>query len=228
VSIFVNPMQFGPKEDLATYPRDLQADCLKCQTAGVDLVFCPSVEEMYGTSFFSYIDMTGPSQGLCGKKRETFFKGVCTVVGKLFNIVAPDRAYFGEKDAQQLMVVRRMVKDLNFDIEIIGGETVREADGLAMSSRNSYLDETQRQAATVINRALCRGKALVAQGETSAARVKEEIRQTIEQEPLATVEYVDIVRCSDTEPIETLSGEFIAAVAVNIGKVRLIDNFIYK
>ena len=228
VSVFVNPIQFGPNEDLATYPRDLERDAALCENAGANLIFHPEPENMYESDFCSFIDMDGLTKGLCGKTRPTHFRGVCTVVGKLFNIVEPDRAYFGQKDAQQLAVIRRMVRDLNFNLEVIGCPIIREDDGLAKSSRNTYLSKEERKAAVILHKALLRGEELVKAGEKSAATVKQAITEIIESEPLAKIDYVEIVNFDNIETIETIDGSILAAVAVYIGKTRLIDNFIYE
>lgn len=226
VSVFVNPIQFGPSEDLASYPRDLQRDAALCEEAGASLVFHPADEEMYFDDFCTYVDMHDLTKGLCGKTRPTHFRGVCTVVSKLFNIVAPDRAYFGQKDAQQLAVIRRMVRDLNFDLEIVGCPIVREADGLAKSSRNTYLSEAERKAAVILHRGLTEGENLLKSGETDAAKIADAIKGKIESEPLAKIDYVEVVDWNTLKPIEKVQGEVLAAVAVYIGKTRLIDNFI--
>lgn len=226
VSVFVNPIQFGPTEDLATYPRDLEHDAALCEAAGADLIFHPQPEEMYFDNFCTYIDMDNLTKGLCGKTRPTHFRGVCTVVGKLFNIVQPDRAYFGQKDAQQLAVIRRMVRDLNFNLEIIGCPIVRESDGLAKSSRNTYLSPEERQAAVILHKGLVKGEEMVRAGETDAGTVKKAIRDVIESEPLAKIDYVEIVDFDSIEEKAVLDGSILAAVAVYIGKTRLIDNFI--
>ena len=228
VSVFVNPIQFGPNEDLATYPRDLERDAALCENAGANLIFHPEPENMYESDFCSFIDMDGLTKGLCGKTRPTHFRGVCTVVGKLFNIVEPDRAYFGQKDAQQLAVIRRMVRDLNFNLEVIGCPIIREDDGLAKSSRNTYLSKEERKAAVFLHIGLLRGEELVKAGEKSAATVKQAITEIIESEPLAKIDYVEIVNFDNIETIETIDGSILAAVAVYIGKTRLIDNFIYE
>ncbi len=231
VSIFVNPMQFAPNEDLESYPRDLEKDAKLCEQAGVDLIFHPQPEEMYAPGFCSYVDMNGLTTELCGKSRPIHFRGVQTVVLKLFHIVTPDRAYFGQKDAQQLAVVRRMVRDLNVGTQIVGCPIIREADGLAKSSRNSYLNEQERQAALVLNRSLHVGKALVEAGETSAQAVKQAVTQEIEKEPMAKIDYVDVVDFDSVTPIEKLdaaNGSVLVAIAVYIGKTRLIDNFIVE
>ncbi len=226
VSIFVNPMQFGPKEDLASYPRDLEKDARLCEAAGVDLIFHPEPEEMYADGFCSYVDMDGLTTELCGKSRPTHFRGVQTVVLKLFHIITPDRAYFGQKDAQQLAVVKRMVKDLNVDTEIIGCPIVREADGLAKSSRNTYLNAQERQAALVLSRSLAAGKKLTDAGEKNAAAVIGAIKAEIEKEPLAKIDYVDIVDFETITPVERIGESTLVAIAVYIGKTRLIDNMI--
>ena len=231
VSIFVNPMQFAPNEDLESYPRDLEKDAKLCEQAGVDLIFHPQPEEMYAPGFCSYVDMNGLTTELCGKSRPIHFRGVQTVVLKLFHIVTPDRAYFGQKDAQQLAVVRRMVRDLNVGTQIVGCPIIREADGLAKSSRNTYLNEQERQAALVLNRSLHVGKALVEAGETSARAVKQAVTQEIEKEPMAKIDYVDVVDFDSVTPIEKLdaaNGSVLVAIAVYIGKTRLIDNFIIE
>lgn len=226
VSVFVNPIQFGPKEDLATYPRDLARDRVLCENAGASLIFHPEKEDMYFDDFCTYVDMESLTEGLCGKTRPTHFRGVCTVVAKLFNIVTPDRAYFGQKDAQQLAVIRRMVRDLNFDLEIVGCPIIREADGLAKSSRNTYLSEKERKAAVILHKGLTKGEELVKNGEKSAKKVEEEIRRIIESEPLARIDYVEIVDFDTIQKAETIEGTILAAVAVYIGNTRLIDNFI--
>lgn len=226
VSIFVNPMQFGPSEDLASYPRDLDKDAKMCGDAGVDLIFHPQPEEMYAPGFCSYVDMNGLTDGLCGKSRPGHFRGVQTVVLKLFHTVTPDRAYFGQKDAQQLAVIRRMVTDLNLDIEIIGCPVVREPDGLAKSSRNTYLNKEERQAALVLSRSLAAGKEIILSGERNAETVRQAILREIEKEPLAKADYVEIVDSDTISPVDTLNHGVLAAIAVFIGRTRLIDNFI--
>ncbi|MDE6970754.1 MAG: pantoate--beta-alanine ligase [Eubacterium sp.] len=228
VSIFVNPMQFGPNEDLASYPRDLEKDAALCEAAGVDLIFHPQPEEMYAPGFCSYVDMNGLTTQLCGKSRPIHFRGVQTVVLKLFHIVTPDRAYFGQKDAQQLAVVKRMVRDLNVGTEIVGCPIIREADGLAKSSRNTYLNEAERQAALVLSRSLNAGRALVENGETSAQAVRDAIINEIEKEPMAKIDYVDVVSFDTITPVETIQGSILVAIAVFIGKTRLIDNFMVE
>ena len=223
VSIFVNPMQFGPTEDLATYPRDLDHDAALCESAGVDLIFHPEPEEMYEKDFCSFVDMTGLTEGLCGKTRPIHFRGVCTVVNKFFNIVTPNRAYFGQKDGQQLAVIKRMVRDLNMDIEIIGCPIVREEDGLAKSSRNTYLSPEERKAALILSKTVALGKEL-AKTEKDANKVVEAMKKNIETEPMAKIDYVEAVDALSMEPVEKLEGTCMLAMAVYIGKTRLIDN----
>ena len=223
VSIFVNPMQFGPTEDLATYPRDLDHDAALCESAGVDLIFHPEAEEMYEKDFCSFVAMTRLTEGLCGKTRPIHFRGVCTVVNKLFNIVTPDHAYFGQKDGQQLAVIKRMVRDLNMDIEIVGCPIVREEDGLAKSSRNTYLSHEERKAALILSKTVALGKEL-AKTEKDANKVVEAMKKNIETEPLAKIDYVEAVDALSMAPVEKLEGTCMLAMAVYIGKTRLIDN----
>lgn len=225
VSIFVNPMQFGPNEDLASYPRDLEHDAKVCEAHGVDLIFHPTPEEMYGDNFYSYVDMDVLTKELCGLSRPVHFRGVCTVVAKLFNIVTPDKAYFGQKDAQQLAVIKRMVKDLNMPLTIVGCPIIREEDGLARSSRNTYLSPKERKAALVLSRSIFLGKKMVEQGEKDCRKIKEAMTAEIEKEPLAKIDYVKIVDLSTMQQVETTEHGVLAAIAVYIGKTRLIDNF---
>lgn len=226
VSVFVNPIQFAPNEDLATYPRDLEADKKLCESTGADLIFNPEPEEMYPNGFSTHVAMENLTKELCGKTRPTHFGGVCTVVSKLFNIVAPDRAYFGQKDAQQLAIIKRMVLDLNFDIEIVGCPIMREADGLAKSSRNTYLNAEERSAALILSRAIKLGEDMVKNGERSADAVIKAMTDKINTEPLAKIDYVNAVDALSITPVKELDGEVLVAVAVYIGKTRLIDNFI--
>lgn len=225
VSIFVNPMQFGPGEDLESYPRDLDKDSAYCETLGADLIFHPEPSEMYMDGFCSYVDMSVLTEELCGLSRPVHFRGVCTVVNKLFHIVQPDRAYFGQKDAQQLAVIKRMVQDLNMDLEIVGCPIVREADGLAKSSRNTYLSTEERQAALVLSKAVKLGQELVAAGETDAEKIVSGMRALIEKEPLARIDYVKAVDGLTMQQIDTVKAPMLVALAVYIGKTRLIDNF---
>lgn len=224
VSIFVNPIQFGPTEDLASYPRDFERDRQVCSEMGVDLIFHPQPEGMYAEDFCTYVDMDVLTTQLCGKSRPTHFRGVLTVVSKLFHIAQPDRAYFGEKDAQQLAVIRRMVRDLNFNLKVVGCPIVREADGLAKSSRNTYLNETERKAALVLSCAIDEGKRLLEAGEKDAARIVAAMRAIIEAEPLARIDYVELVDGDSLQPLKTVAGTVLGAVAVYIGTTRLIDN----
>lgn len=228
VSIFVNPMQFGANEDLSTYPRDLEADSRLCESLGVDLIFHPSVEEMYNPGFCSFVDMTGLTKELCGKSRPIHFRGVCTVVTKLFNIVTPDKAFFGQKDAQQLAVIKRMTADLNMDIEIVGCPIIREEDGLARSSRNVYLNTEERQAALILSKTIQLGQQMVQQGTRSASQLLAAMKASLESEPLAHIDYVEAVSMDTIQPIDTLQGQVLVAMAVFIGKTRLIDNFIVE
>jgi len=232
VSIFVNPIQFGPNEDFASYPRDLDQDAALCESIGVDLIFHPEAEEMYDKDFGTYVDMEGLTKELCGKSRPTHFKGVQTVVSKLFHIIPADRAYFGQKDAQQLAVIKKMVRDLSMDIEIIGCPIIREEDGLAKSSRNTYLSQEERQAALILSESLTEGRKAIEAGERDASKIKKGILDVISKEPLAKVDYVEIVNFSNIEPIADLNaasgGEILCAIAVYIGKTRLIDNFIME
>lgn len=228
VSIFVNPIQFGPKEDLSTYPRDLYRDSKVCERAGADIIFHPENEEMYFGDFSTFVDMSGLTAGLCGKSRPNHFRGVCTVVTKLFNIVSPDRAYFGEKDAQQLAVIKRMVRDLNIDIEIIGCHIVREKDGLAKSSRNTYLSVEERNAATILNKSLTLAKEKIQSGERNSEVIIKLIEEILNSEKLARVDYIEVVDSLSMEKVERIEKSVLVAIAVFIGKTRLIDNFTYE
>ncbi len=227
VSDFVNPTQFGVNEDLSSYPRDINRDAALCEEAGADVIFHPEPEEMYFSDNCTFVDMDRLTKGLCGKTRPTHFRGVCTVVSKLFNIVTPDRAYFGQKDAQQLAVIRRMVRDMNFGIDIVGCPIVREEDGLAMSSRNTYLNPKERKAALILHKSLSLGEEMIQAGEKDAVKVKNAIVKNMKTEPLARIDYVELVDGETLEPVETIEGPILAATAVYIGKTRLIDNFSY-
>jgi pantoate--beta-alanine ligase len=228
VSIFVNPIQFGPSEDLASYPRDLDKDAILCSDSGAHLIFAPEEVEMYSNDAVTNIRVKELTTGLCGAKRPGHFDGVCTVVSKLFNIIPADKAYFGEKDAQQLAVIKRMVRDLNFDIEIIGCPIVREDDGLAKSSRNAYLSSKERNAALILNSSLTKGKELLKSGEKSTEVLKNFIKKQIQSEVLAKIDYIQIVDASSIKPIEFIDNPILVAIAVFIGKTRLIDNFTWK
>jgi pantoate--beta-alanine ligase len=228
VSIFVNPIQFGPNEDLANYPRDLERDCALCEKLGADLIFTPQADEMYPEGRVTYVDIEQLGLHLCGASREGHFRGVCTVVSKLFHIVTPDRAYFGQKDAQQFVIIKRMAQDLNFPVEIIPCDIVREDDGLAMSSRNAYLNKEQRKAALILSQSLKAAKAQFDNGERDLSAIKKQIRETLQSEPLAVIDYVEIVDLDCLSPITEASNEMLVAIAVFIGKTRLIDNFVYR
>ena len=224
VSIFVNPLQFAPGGDYEKYPRPETVDEEFCRSAGVDVLFRPTPDEMYPAGFSVAIEETSLSATLCGKSRPGHFRGVCTVVAKLFNVLAPDAAVFGEKDFQQLAIIRRMVRDLNFPVEIIGAPTVRESDGLAFSSRNQYLSAAERQQAPVLRAALVEGARLAAGGEHSAAVILEAARKVIGTAPLARIDYLELVNADTLQPIESVQPNSLIAVAAFFGQTRLIDN----
>lgn len=224
VSLFVNPTQFGPHEDYQRYPRDFARDAAMAESVGVDLLFAPEVEEMYPPGYQTYVEVTEVTRRLEGAARPGHFRGVATVCAKLFNIVQADRAYFGKKDYQQLKVIQRLVRDLNLPVEIVPCETVREPDGLAMSSRNVYLKPEERQAATVLYRALCAGRDAILAGERDGAKVQRLIEQVIATEPLVQPEYVDVANAESLEPLEALQGEVLLSLAARVGIARLIDN----
>lgn len=226
VSVFVNPTQFGPNEDLEDYPRDFARDSALCESIGADLIFHPEPEEMYDDAC-AYVSIHTLSDTLCGKTRPIHFKGVCTVVSKLFHIVTPDNAYFGQKDAQQLAIIKKMVKDLNFDIRIVGCPIIREEDGLAKSSRNTYLNPEERKAALCLHRAVLRGQEVIAAG-CSSEMVRREMEKVILAEPLAKIDYVSVVDALTMQPVDRVDRDVLAAMAVYIGKTRLIDNFSYE
>lgn len=228
VSDFVNPTQFGPNEDLESYPRDLNRDAALCENAGASLIFNPEPSEMYANDACTFMEMNDLTGELCGKTRPIHFRGVCTVVSKLFNIVTPDKAYFGQKDAQQLAVIRRMVRDMNFDIEIVGCPIVRESDGLAKSSRNTYLNEEERTAALVLSQAIKLGQDMAENGEKSADKIVDAMINHIKKEPLAKIDYVKAVDAVSIAPVTEMNPPVLVAMAVYIGKTRLIDNFIYE
>jgi pantoate--beta-alanine ligase len=225
-SIFVNPTQFGPNEDLAKYPRDLPRDLVMLEAAGVDLVWTPSAEGMYPPGFQTWVDIQGLTMGLEGEIRPGHFRGVATVVAKLFNAVGPDRAYFGQKDAQQAAVIRRMTRDLDFPIEIVVCPTVRETDGLAMSSRNIYLNHEERNAATILFRALSAAEIAYLGGEREAESLRRIIRDLIATEPLAKLQYVSCADYITLEELVTVRARALISTAVHLGKTRLIDNFV--
>ncbi|MDD7085092.1 MAG: pantoate--beta-alanine ligase [Clostridiales bacterium] len=228
-SDFVNPTQFGPNEDLEAYPRDFDRDCALLEEHGCAMVFHPAVEEMYAPGAATYVEILSdmPKQ-LCGKTRPIHFRGVCTVVSKLFNIVTPDKAFFGQKDAQQLAIIRQMVRDLSYGIEIVGCPIVREADGLAKSSRNTYLSEAERQAALVLSESVFLGQKMVAEGETDANKIVTAMTEHIQAQPLAKIDYVSAVDGVTMDPVDRIAGTVLVAMAVYIGKTRLIDNFIVE
>ncbi|MCS7159434.1 MAG: pantoate--beta-alanine ligase, partial [Gemmatales bacterium] len=226
VSIFVNPTQFGPNEDYQRYPRTPEADWALCRQEGVDLVFNPSVEEMYPAGFCTWVEVTGLQDVLCGRSRPGHFRGVATVVLKLFNIVQPDIAYFGQKDAQQARIIRQLVRDLNVPVEIRVCPIVRAADGLALSSRNAYLAPQERHRATVLYRALQTAQKLVSQGERDALLVRQRLVELISATPGATLDYAEIVDPETLRPVTQITQPVLAALAVRIGSTRLIDNMI--
>ncbi|AMW33364.1 pantoate--beta-alanine ligase [Fervidobacterium islandicum] len=227
VSIFVNPTQFGPNEDYNRYPRDLERDLRLLEPLGVDYVFNPAVEEMYPPMYSTYVEEIELSKYLCGASRPGHFRGVCTVVTKLFNIVKPTRAYFGQKDAQQFRVLRRMVRDLNMDVEMVEMPIVREEDGLAMSSRNVYLNPEERKEATRLYKSLLKAKELIESGERDVQKIKSEMLCILDH-PLLKVDYVEIVDEETLRPVERIEKKVIVALAVFVGKARLIDNMIFE
>jgi len=224
VSIFVNPTQFGPNEDYHKYPRDEEGDLRICEQAGVDLVFIPTVEEMYRPDAVTKIHVAKLTDTLCGVSRPGHFDGVATVCCKLFNIVQPDVAYFGRKDAQQLAVVRRMVRDLDIPVEVVGCPTVREENGLAVSTRNLYLTEAERQQAACLYRALCHARDRIQSGERTASKIVDSMRRIIEEAGPARIDYIRMVDPETMQPVERISGPVLVALAVHIGQARLIDN----
>jgi pantoate--beta-alanine ligase len=228
VSIFVNPAQFGPNEDLAAYPRDIPRDLHMLEEAGVDLVWLPTPEVMYPPGFQTWVDLEEITQPLEGGMRPGHFRGVATVVAKLFNAVGPDKAYFGQKDAQQVAVIKRMALDLNFPLEVVVGATQREADGLALSSRNTYLSAAERAAAPVLQRALQAAQAAYASGERNAAALRSLMQRTIEAEPLARLQYVSCAHPLTLQELDTVTEGALLSMAVYFGKTRLIDNVVLE
>ncbi|MBU0895430.1 MAG: pantoate--beta-alanine ligase [Candidatus Omnitrophica bacterium] len=228
LSIFVNPLQFGPKEDFKKYPRDIKRDEALAGDAGVDIMFCPSVSEIYPEGYATYVNVENFTDKLCGISRPEHFKGVATVVAKLFNIVKPDVAYFGQKDVQQAIVIKKMARDLNMDIEIKAMPIIRESDGLAMSSRNIYLSEAERREALVLNRSLEKASALTAAGERDSGIIIKAMKELISQKPMVKIDYVSIVDTKDLKDIPVISGEALVAIAAIVGSTRLIDNVIVK
>lgn len=227
-SIFVNPSQFGPGEDLQKYPRTFEDDCNKLEIAGVDYLFAPAADEMYPRGFRTWVNVDGLSERLEGRVRPGHFRGVTTVVLKLLEIVQPQKAFFGRKDAQQALLIRHMARDLHLDAEIIVCPIVREADGLAMSSRNAYLRPDERRAGTVLHRALDGARISIARGERDALRLTAAMRETLRSEPLADPDYVELVDAETLEPVTRLRGECLALLAVRIGATRLIDNLLIE
>lgn len=228
VSIFVNPTQFGIGEDFEAYPRDLDRDAKLSESAGADVIFCPTISEMYPESYQTYVEVNEITNKLCGKSRPTHFKGVTTVVNKLFNIVEPHSAYFGQKDAQQVAVIQKMVKDLNMNIEVIPCPIIREADGLAMSSRNIFLNPEQRGAALILSKSLFFAKDKINKGCIDAVEIKEALTKMINNEPLAAIDYIEIVDALSLSDITAIKGKVLIALAVRIGKTRLIDNILVE
>lgn len=228
LSIFVNPVQFGVGEDYETYPRNLEKDSQLAESEGVDIIFHPKTLEMYPKGYKSYVEVEEITKGLCGASRPGHFRGVTTVVTKLFNIVKPNRAYFGQKDAQQVAVILQMTKDLNMDVEIVSCPIVRESDGLAMSSRNTYLNSEERKAALVLSRTLFLAKEKIEKGEKDSNIIFDTIRSIIDSEPLAQIDYIEIVNGDSLDKIQIIEGKILIALAVRIGKTRLIDNILME
>ncbi len=228
VSIFVNPLQFGPKEDFKEYPRDLERDARLLEAEGVDFLFYPEASKMYPGGFKTMVEVPGLQDKLCGRSRPGHFRGVCTVVLKLFHIVQPDIAFFGQKDAQQALIIQRMVKDLDMDIDIRVLPIVRERDGLALSSRNTYLNAKERQAALILRQSLVEAERMFEAGERRAGVILARMRDLISQELLARIDYVAIVDLEELDPVETIDRDVLVALAVYIGKTRLIDNTVLK
>jgi pantoate--beta-alanine ligase len=228
MSIFVNPLQFGPNEDLSKYPRDFKRDEEMARLAGVDILFYPSEKEMYPEGYSTYVEVKGLSETLCGLSRPGHFKGVATIVAKLFGIVRPDIAYFGQKDAQQVAVIRKMASDLNMAIEIMAMPIVREKDGLAMSSRNSYLSESERKDASVLHQSLLKAESMIRSGEKDSKKLIRTVESMIRQKPSARIDYIAVVNEKDFKDMDTITGNSLVALAVFIGKTRLIDNIIVR
>jgi len=225
VSIFVNPKQFGPSEDYGVYPRDMERDKNLLEKEGVDLLFYPSVEEMYPEGYKTYVEVEELQGKLCGRSRPGHFRGVCTVVLKLFNLIEPDEAYFGWKDAQQVVVLQKMVEDLNIPVRIVPLPLVRDNDGLALSSRNTYLSPEERRAALVLKKSLDQAERMIGEGEKNAGRIRQMMIELISAEPLARIDYVEIVNLKTLETVDRFDRDALIAVAVFIGRTRLIDNF---
>ncbi|MDQ1329618.1 MAG: Pantothenate synthetase [Candidatus Poribacteria bacterium] len=225
-SIFVNPTQFGPKEDFNAYPRDLESDSKLASKVGVDVIFAPTVNDMYPNGYATFVNVDRITEKLCGASRPGHFRGVTTVVAKLFNIIRPHKAYFGQKDAQQCIVIKRMTEDLNFDIDIVIMPTIRETDGLAMSSRNKYLNVQERQSALVLSKSLSMAQDMIKSGQTNALDILHNMKQMIDAEPLAKIDYISIVDGETLDDIREIKANTLIALAVFIGKTRLIDNII--
>jgi pantoate--beta-alanine ligase len=228
MSIFVNPIQFGPDEDLDSYPRDLKRDEDLAASAGVDVVFYPSAKEMYPDGFATYVNVEGLTETLCGARRPGHFKGVTTVVAKLFGIIKPNMAYFGQKDAQQSIVIKKMVCDLNMDIDIKVLPTAREKDGLAMSSRNNYLSKAEREDAAILYRSLQAAESLIKGGEKNSGKIIQQVGAIIKSKPAARIDYIAVVDPKDLRDVDAISGKALVALAVFVGKTRLIDNIIVE
>lgn len=226
MSIFVNPAQFAPNEDFDRYPRNFERDCQLAESAGVDVIFHPAPTDMYSSSYRTYIEVEEMGKRLCGRTRPTHFRGVTTIVGKLFNIVKPHVAVFGQKDAQQFLIIRRMVQDLNFDVELIGAPIVREPDGLAMSSRNQYLNPAERAEAVCLYQALQEAKSAIEAGKKRSAEIMEIMKSQIQQKKNAQIDYIEIVNAETLEPVTDVTSGTLIALAVYIGRTRLIDNLI--
>lgn len=224
MSIFVNPLQFGPHEDFERYPRDLERDAQLAVEAGVDLLFHPSIQEMYPEQMLTFVEVGELDKYLCGASRPGHFRGVATVVSKLFNIVQPDKAYFGQKDYQQYLIIRKMAQDLNMPVEVVSVPIVREEDGLALSSRNVYLKPEQRREAVVLSRSLDEAAGMITQGERSARIIEEFIKEKIKRESSGQIDYVEVRRAGDLAPVEQITGVVLIALAVRFGNTRLIDN----
>lgn len=228
LSIFVNPLQFGVGEDYEEYPRDLTGDAAQAEKTGCDLIFAPTVKEMYPQGYATYVDVEKLTDGLCGASRPGHFRGVTTVVAKLFNIITPDRTYFGQKDAQQAMVIQTMAHDLNMDLDVIIMPIIREEDGLAMSSRNAYLSPEERKAAPILNRTLIQASSQIKTGERDATTIRAQIFEAISAEPLASIDYISIVDAAELTDVIKIKGPTLIALAVRFGKTRLIDNIIVE
>ncbi len=224
-SVFVNPTQFGPGEDLEAYPRDIESDKAIMESAGVDYVFYPTVSEMYPVGYNTYVNVEGNlTSRMCGASREGHFRGVATVVSKLFNLCVPDRAYFGMKDAQQVSVIQRMVADMNIDLEVVPCPIVREEDGLALSSRNTYLDEQQRKDALVLSRSLARAREMIGEGIVDAHLIHNEMKALIDEIEYTKIDYIEILNAKTLEPLQLVTGDVLIALAVWVGKPKLLDN----